>query len=300
MIFSNKLKVATAWGKNAALNDGFWLFYDRIKREGIKLKYVGGPETIPPFELLQALKTGRVDIVNIPTAYYLSQLPEADALKLSTLDPEQERSCGFYDYMNKLHKERVNACYLGRNAPLVTHHLYLNIEITEPDLEGLPIRVTGAQSALVEALGAATVTTAPGELYTALKMGIVSGYGWPAIGVSDLKWDEATKYVIDPGFYQVDAITLINLDTWNQLTSERQKLLAETMRETEKLAVNHYRQKIAETRQQMRKKGIKEITFSPEMAEKYLNIAYSSGWDQMLNAAPQLGPKIKELLRGDR
>ena len=299
MIFSKKLKVATAFN-NAALNDGFRLFYDRINsRGGIKLKFVGRSEIIPPLELLQALRTGRVDIINITSAYYFSQLPEADAFKLSTLSPEKERACGFYDYMNKLHQERVNACYLGRNTPLVTQHLYMTTEITEPDLEGIPVRVTNAQSALVQALGAAAITTAPGELYTALKMGIVSGYGWPAIGVDDLL-QEVTKYVIDPGFYQFDAVTLINLDTWRKLTPEDQKLLAETMRETEQLAVDHYRKKIAETRQQMRQKGIKEITFSPEMTEKYLNIAYTSGWKQLLNAAPQLGPKIKELLRGDR
>ncbi|HWI54479.1 MAG TPA: TRAP transporter substrate-binding protein DctP [Desulfobacteria bacterium] len=298
MIFSKKLKAATAFN-NAALNDGFQLFCDRIKtRGGIKLKLVGGAG-IPPFELLQALRTGKVDIINITSAYYISQLPEADALKLSTLSPEQERACGFYDYMNKLHQERVNAYYLGRNTPLVTQHLYMTTEITEPDLEGMPIRVTGAQSALVQALGAAAITTAPSELPTALKLGIVSGYGWPAIGVDDLMQEE-TKFVIDPGFYQFDAVTLINLDTWRRITPEQQKLLAETMRETEQLAADHYRKKMADTRQQMRRKGVKEITFSPEMVQKYLNTAYTSGWKQLLDASPQLAPKIKELLGGDR
>lgn len=303
MIFPNKLKAATAWEKEGALNDGFWLFYDRVNNSSqgsVGLKWIGGPDVIPPFELLQAVKNGDVDIVNLAASYYISQLPECDAIKLSTLSPEQERASGFYDYMNKLHQERANVWYLGRTTPLVPHYLYMNTEITEPDLEGMPIRITSTHKALVEALGGATITTAPGELYTALKMGIISGYGFPAVGASDLKWDEVTKYVVEPGVYQTDVVTLVNLDTWRGLTPEKKKLLTDAMIETEKTAVGHFQRKVTETRRQMRQKGVKDIVFSPELAEKYLNIAYTSGWEQLLNTVPQNGPKLKELLGGDR
>ena len=46
------------------------------------------------------------------------------------------------------------------------------------------------------------MTTAPGEVYTALERGVIDGYGWPIHALFDLNWQEKTKYRVDPGLLQ--------------------------------------------------------------------------------------------------
>ena len=89
-------------------------------------------------------------------------------------------------------------------------HLYLNKQITAPDLTGLKLRITPVYRDFFQALGATVVQTAPGEVYTSLERGVVDGYGWPITGIFDLGWHEKTKYRVDPGFYTAEVSILIN------------------------------------------------------------------------------------------
>ncbi len=56
------------------------------------------------------------------------------------------------------------------------------------------------------------MTTAPGEVYTALERGVVDGYGWPVLGIFDFGLEKVTKFRLDPGFYSVDVNLMVNHD----------------------------------------------------------------------------------------
>ena len=62
----------------------------------LKINLVGGPEAVKIQDQVHAAQTGMVDIVHTTNAYYVSLLPEADAMKLSELRPweESERCLG--------------------------------------------------------------------------------------------------------------------------------------------------------------------------------------------------------------
>ena len=106
-------------------------------------------------------------------------------------------------------------------------HIYLNKKIDKLDFTGLKIRVTPVYKDIVEALGGTTVTTAPGEVYTALERGVVDGYGWPVTGIFDLGWEKVTKFRLEPAFYSVEVNVLVNLDTWKGLTDAQRKVLSD-------------------------------------------------------------------------
>ena len=102
-------------------------------------------------------------------------------------------------------------------------HIYLNKKIDKLDFTGLKIRVTPVYKDIVEAMGGTTVTTAPGEVYTALERGVVDGYGWPITGIFDLGWEKVTKYRMEPAFYSVEVGVLVNLDVWKGLNDAQKK-----------------------------------------------------------------------------
>ena len=80
---------------------------------------------------------------------------------------------------------------------------------------------------MVQALGGTTVTTAPGEVYTALERGVVDGYGWPVAGIFDLGWEKVTKFRMEPAFYSVEVGVLVNNDVWKGLTDAQKKVLSD-------------------------------------------------------------------------
>ena len=80
---------------------------------------------------------------------------------------------------------------------------------------------------MVEALGGTPITTAPGEVYTALERGVADGYGWPVTGIFDLGWEKVTKFRMEPAFYSVEVNVLVNLDTWKSLNDAQRKVLSD-------------------------------------------------------------------------
>ena len=95
-------------------------------------------------------------------------------------------------------------------------------------------------------------------------------------------WDEVTKFVIDPPFYQVDVIALVNQNAWTKLPKDAQDVLAASMQEVEKEAYEHFRKLITQDREKIKKKGVLEVDLPAEEAAKYLQLAYDASWKEVL------------------
>ncbi|SLN76354.1 TRAP transporter substrate-binding protein DctP [Oceanibacterium hippocampi] len=293
------LRAVSAFADDTTFSVNFQRFIDKVNESGkgvIQINYVGGGgKVMNPFELGNAVKTGVVDIGNLPGAFYTNLLPEADAIKLSRYTIQEERQNGAWAYMNKLHNEKVNAELLARQKDCVPFHIYLNKKIDKPDLTGLKIRVTPIYRAFFAAMGAENIRTAPGEVYTALERGTVDGYGWPTVGVLDLGWHEVTKYRVDPGFYRASVEILMNLDSWKKLSDAERGVINSAVQWLESLCEED--KAIAEKEiARQTEAGIQAITFEGQVADDYLQLAYDSGWKAFLEANTEHGPKLQELL----
>ncbi len=294
------LKAASGFAEKTNFSKMFEAFIAKVNADAkglVQINYVGGGEKVMnPFELGNAVRGGVVDIGNLPGAFYTNVMPEADALKMTDKTVTALKASGAYDHLNKLHNEKVNAVLLGRQKTKVPFHLYLNKPIDKMDLGGLKIRVTPIYNAFFASLGATTVRTAPGEVYTALERGVVDGYGWPIQGIFDLGWHEVTKYRVDPAFYSSAVEVLVNLTTWNKLDGKQKEALAkaaawmEQQSDAEDAALN-----AAEAKRQA-DRGIKVIAFTGDQARQYLAKADASAWEAINKTSPQHGPRLRELL----
>src|ERR1700704_4489133 len=193
---------------------------EKVNKEGkgvLQINFIGGPKAIPTFEVGKAVQTGVVDIGFSTGAFYTNVMPEADILKLSETSAAEQRKNGGYDLINKIWAEKANMRYLAKVVEFTPFHLYLNKKIDKPDLTGLKIRITPVYREFFQAMNASVMTTAPGEVYTALERGVIDGYGWPIHALFDLNWQEKTKFRVDPGFYNAEVSLTMNLDRWKAL-----------------------------------------------------------------------------------
>jgi len=292
------LRAVNAFAEGSASAKPFEEFIAKVNAEGkgvLQISYIGGPKAMPPFEVGNAVKTGVVDIANTTSAFYTNLLPEGNALWLATRTIREQRQNGAWEFVNKLHNEKMNAWYLGRSGDGIPFHLYLTKAIDKPDLAGLTIRVTPVYRPFFTALGATLVQTPPGEVYTALERGVVQGYGWPVQGIFDLGWQERTKYRVDPGFYSVDVGVLVNLDKWKKLNPAQQELLTKTVIWMEGLSARNVELNAAELKRQA-VAGIQPITFTGPAADKWLGTAADAGWAYVKQVAPENADKLRALL----
>lgn len=293
------LKAVSAFADGTTFTRNFERFVETVNSNGkgvIQLNYLGGGgKVMNPFELGKSIQTGVVDIGNLPGAFYTNLVPEADAIKLSQYTISQERENGAWEYMNKLHNDKMNAQHIARQKDCVPFHLYLTKKIDTPDLNGLKIRVTPIYRAFFDALGATSIQTKPGDVYTALERGAVDGYGWPTQGVLDLGWHEVTKYRVDPPFYRASVEVLMNLDTWNKLDDAQRKVINDAAVWMEGLCEEDQTMNQTEIQRQS-EAGIEAIEFSAETGEQYLQQAYDAGWAAFIENNPEHGAKLKELL----
>ena len=198
------LRAVTSFAEKTQFSKNFERFIDRVNETGkgqVKINYIGGPRAMPPFEVGNAVRTKVVDIANVTGAFYTNLMPEADGLKLIGKPMSEQRNNGTWAYINELHNKKLNSYFLARQFHNVPFHIYLNKKPDKLDFTGLKIRVTPVYKDIVEALGGTAITTAPGEVYTALERGVVDGYGWPVTGIFDLGWEKVTKFRLEPAFY---------------------------------------------------------------------------------------------------
>ena len=293
------LSGVSAFAQGTTFSTNFERFIKKANEIGkgkVKINYRGGGgKVMDPFQLGDAIRTGVVDIGNLPGAFYTKLVPEVDAIKLSQFTIAEERKNGAWAYMNDLHERKMNAHHLARQKECAPFHLYLTKPISKPDLKGFKIRVTPIYRAFFADMGASLVRTAPGEVYTALERGAVDGYGWPTQGVLDLGWHEVTKFRVDPGFYRASVEVLINLDKWKTLNAAQKQVLRDASAFLETTCQEDEATNVAEKKRQANA-GIKTITFSGREGDAYVKRAYDTGWAEVIKANPQTGPKLRELL----
>ncbi len=291
------LRAVSAFVEGTQFSKNFERFIAKVNADGkglVRINYIGGPRAMPPFEVGNAVRTRVIDMANVTAAFYTNLMPEGDAFKLIGKPMSEQRQNGTWAYINQLHNQKLNAWYLARQFHNVPFHIYLNKKPEKLDFTGLKIRVTPVYKDMVEALGGTAITTAPGEVYTALERGVVDGYGWPVTGIFDLGWEKVTKFRLEPAFYSVEVNVLVNLDVWNSLTDAQRKVLSDAALWVEALDAENPDIIKAEVARQAAA-GIAPIDFGPAESKRFVQLVNEVAWQSVLKRAPETGPKLRQL-----
>jgi TRAP-type transport system periplasmic protein len=284
------LRAQTALPKHHDLAKSFLeVFVPKLNEAGkgiIQIKYIGGPEVTPANKAAPALQRGVFDMLHSPAAYHVGIVPEGSAMMVTDKTPMELRANGGFALLAPHWEKKLNAKIIAWAESGAQFHLYT---VTKPklkadgtlDLTGVKMRTTGAYRPLLTALGATTVAISAGETFTGLQRGVVEGFGWPTVGLDAMGLAKAVKYRIDPPFYHLANLVLINMDKWNSLSKEAQDILTRVGLEYEKASIDYIKQAGDRDAEAVKKSGVEVFELTGKAREKYLEAAYESMWGRV-------------------
>jgi TRAP-type C4-dicarboxylate transport system substrate-binding protein len=293
------LKAVTAFPKTHLNNDPVPAFVDAVNKRAqgrLRIDWLGGPEVFASFDQIMALKAGTIDmLLYYPFGYMKQVMPEAEAKGLSQLAEWEERKTGAFQLWTEIFEKRVNAKYLGKLHNNITFNVFCNKKIESlADFKGLKIRVMPLYIPFMKSLGASPVTMAPTDIYTAMERGVVDGFMWPRVGMISWGLQEVTKYMIEPGVFQMEPATMINMDRWKKIPKDLQDLIMEVIKDHEYIGTARNYMILDKEERVREKAGMKIIKLSPADADAFVKAAYDVTWAEVIKSAPEYGPKLRK------
>src|SRR5918994_1404694 len=242
----------------------------------------GGPEAIPMMEQPGAARSGVVDMVYSPCAFYASAVPECDAVSASTVDGPTARKNGGIALLNQIHQKRAGLVLLGWVDSGIRFNLWSTRAPTldasgHIDIKGYKVRGNPIYNAfLTNYLGAQVINLPSTELYTALERGTVDITAWTQIGLMDLNWDRYIRYRILPDFFETDLMILVNEKKWNALSAKSRDILQKVAIEHEISSVKALQALWTKEQAELQKRGIRFLAQSPDASKRFVDGARSA------------------------
>lgn len=278
------------------------LYIDKVNERAkgeLKINVRGGPEVIPIFDQVMAVKKGVVDMSNASTGFFANMIPGIDCMRLSEFTAEEERTNGAHDFIREVYR-KAGLYYLGRVFPSEPYFLiFTNKKATKPeDFKGIKFGGAPLFHGFFKGLGGSTATIPLTEYQTAMERGVIDAHSG-SIGVFIAVGSyEVTKYVIDHFFYSNSASILVNLEKWNSIPKHLQDIMQETAIELEKTWPSVREREEAKLRKVAMNAGVEFYKLPPDVAEWYLETAYEEGWNDDAKKYPaEIVQKFKTLLR---
>lgn len=291
------LKAVSVFAKDTFFDKNFQKFVANVNQQGkglVQIRVIGGPESMPPFEVGNAVRAGVVDLSLSTGVFHANLVPEALAMTLADVPMATLRTNGGYALLDKIHREKANMVWLGRTSDGLKYHVYTNKKPENNSFAGMKLRSVPVYRSFFQSLGATPLQVPPGEVYTALERGVVDGYGWPSVGIFDLGWQEKTKYRVEPGFFNVEVSLFMNQTAWKKLDDKQRAFLEGQVKAIEALHADELVLAEKEKKQQA-DAGIQTISMSPQESAAFLAKANESGWKAIDEASPKYAPELRKL-----
>ena len=279
-----------AFPETLSYTQSFLTFVDKVNEAGervVQIEVRGGPEAIGMFQQPDAVRDGIVDMVYTPGSFYGGALPEKDAMVASNLTAIETRENGGIALIDEIHQQKMGLKYLGWFDSGVCYNLWTRDEPSfdadgNLEVDGLKLRGNAVYNAFfTNYLGAQVIDLPTGEVYGALQRGVVDATGWTQIGLIDLKWNEFLNYRIEPCFFSTDLGVIVNLDRWNSLSAEAQKIVQDVAIQHEIDSVNALRAKRDEDFAALDAQGMTVVSLEGEAKANYLLAAREKNWERM-------------------
>ena len=289
-VAEDKVSAVHAFPDFLVYTQTFLAMVDDINTRGkgiVQIEVRGGPEAIGMFQQPAAVRDGVVDMVHTPGSFYGANVPEIDAMVAAQATPMEVRANGGAALMDAAHQKRFNVKHLGWIDGGIKFHIFMK---GEPkfrddgvlDLTGVKLRDNPIYNAFFTTLNATTSSMPSTEVYSALEKGVVDASAWTQIGIPQLKWNEFVDHRVDPAFYNTDIGVIFNLDAWNSLSAESQKLIQDVVVEWEAKSFADRQKEVEIDNKTLTDGGMKFVSHPTDAgAAAYIKLADDAAWARM-------------------
>ena len=227
-----------------------------------------GPNSIPAFEQLQPVALGIFDLLFTHGGFHLDSTGIGLALDAIDADPDTLHSAGIWHAVDKDYQKH-GLKLLAIPVAATGYQIFLREPVTQAcSLAGRTIRAAPSYEHLVEGLGARPVSLPIGEVHHALSEKTLDGVAWSTIGALGFKWYEVNRYLMRPAFGVASHLLLMNLDTWQNLPLDLQRLLLEEGAKLEQKAVTRFKKVAASEMNNLNVTGMQITSLCPKGARK--------------------------------
>ena len=203
----------------------------------LDMQFFGSTLISKELEIMNAVKSGNIAIGN-PGGAAATVFPEMGVLLVPYLVQSYDQAYKMFngkigDELDKQFQEKYKLKTLCFFDYGFRHFWTSKKAIIEPkDLRGAKIRVQQAKvfGDTINGLGGNAVPMAWGEVITAAKQGVIDGGDLPIVNMKALKIYEVSKYASLTYHNYGPTNAVMNLDIWNGLSAEQQKLMMDLAR----------------------------------------------------------------------
>ena len=246
---------------------------------------------VPPFEILDAVSSGKINSGYTTAGYWAGQIPAAPLFSAVPFGPEAGEYMAWLYYGNGLSLYQEMYDQAGYNVHVLPCAIiapetsgWFAKEINSPaDLQGLKMRFFGLGGKVMQKLGVATSLLPGGEIFPALEKGAIDAteFSMPAIDAR-LGFHKLVKFNYFPGWHQQATVfeLLINKDVWNEATDQHKAILENACKASmaDSFAEGEAIQAAAMI-DNVENNGVEIKTWSPEMLE-----TFKTTWDEVAAA----------------
>lgn len=192
----------------------------------------------PSKDIFAVCRKGTIEGATAAPIYWMSIVPIAAVAANCPMTFRTAKE-GLHFHFKLGFEQMLKDAHAKHNLLYYTEKIYPTALISKKpirkieDFQGLKVRSSGAIAEMLKDLGASPSLIPGEELYLALSTGVVDAAHWGAAGGAlSMKFPEVAKYYIQPDLAMAGTdVIIINMDAFNALPKDLQKILDKALKE---------------------------------------------------------------------
>jgi TRAP-type C4-dicarboxylate transport system substrate-binding protein len=298
-----KIQCFTAGEEMERLMQVYIPLVEKLTEGTVKIKEFPVGALVPLKEVLNALRSGVIEMALVPEGYFAGAIPVCEVAGGLPYAFRSYEEAAFFMW-NRGFVEILQREYAKQNVHMIPLEVYgAGLMTKEPikhieELKGKKIRAFGPLAEWLRECGASTVFIPGGEVYTALATGVVDGATWGDAGpMYEFKIHEVLKsYMLPDPILGAWLSILINKDVWDKFSPEQRIAIKAATLAAGNIIYNHTRVIYARALVDMVKNWrVQKTVLSEEEQEKAKELAMKS-WDRIAKKDP-LNAKVIDMIK---
>jgi TRAP-type mannitol/chloroaromatic compound transport system substrate-binding protein len=247
-------RMVTTWPKNLpGLGTGAQYFADQVTKcsDGrLTVNLFAGGEIVPPFESIDAVGSGTVEMGHGAPYYWKGKSPATEFLANFPFGlTAQEYNAWYYfgggaALADEVYRAQLGCKFLACGNTGAQHGGWSKRPIkTVADFKGLKARIPGVPGEVLKRMGATVVNLPGSEVASALASGAIDMVEWNnPYGEASMGFYRHAKYYLNPGWHEPGIVLelFINAKKWDSLPADLKAIVEQCANSTNVVMLSEF------------------------------------------------------------